>query len=230
MNSRHSGRREKKELVRRAGPGLWPACLVACVFFSQLLPACQRPVARAAGPLAAAADTTLYGMFAYMADAAVFVRCSDGKRFPVLMEGKFEALERSYLQLTGEEAGRRVLLACHGRLVRRAAEPAEEVMAEGLRVDTVFSLNATLSCADEPVSWAGKYRWRQGESLFLPCGEEEEVRVAAGGPEATLRAAWSERGLLPDRPVYVELEGVRGSDGQLYPTRIRKIVFDFDCQ
>jgi hypothetical protein len=187
-------------------------------------------VARAAGPLAAAADTTLYGMFAYMADAAVFVRCSDGKRFPVLTEGKFEALERSYLQLTGEEAGRRVLLACHGRLVRRAAESAEEGMAEGLQVDTVFSLSATLSCADKPVDWAGKYRWRQGESLFWPCGEEEEVRVAAGGPEAILRAAWSERGLSPDRPVYVELEGVRGSDGQLYPTRIRKIVFGFDCQ
>ncbi len=219
-----------KVLAGKAGGGLWPACLAVYGFFLLLLPACQRPLAEAGSPLAVAADTTLYGMFAYMADAAVFVRCRDGKRFPVLMEGAFGVLEKNYLQLTGDEAGRRVLLACHGRFIGQAAERAEESMAAGLLVDTVFSLSTTLSCADHPVGWAGKYRRWQEQSLFVPCGKDEELPIASGGPEAVLRVMWEEQALAADRSLYVELEGVRRPDGQLQLTRIRMVTFDIDCQ
>ena len=228
MNGEQTFGQQKKEFAGKAAAGLWYACLVVWVIFFQLLSGCQRPVAKAVVPLAAA-DTTLYGMFAYMADAAIFIRCSDGKRFPVVMEGKFSELERSYLQLVGEEAGRRVLLACHGQLDSRPAAPAEEGIGGGLRIDTVFSLSATLSCADQLAVWAGKCRWQQGVLLFLPCGEKEELRIAGGIPEAALRAAWGKYVHSSDGALYVELEGVR-RPAELYPTRIRMIAINDDCQ
>ena len=229
MNGEQTFGQLKKGLAGKANAGLWYVCLAVCVVVFQLLSGCQRPAAKAVIPLAASADTTLYGMFAYMADAAIFIRCSDGRRFPVVMEGKFSELERSYLQLVGEAAGRRVLLACHGRLDSRPAAPAEEGIGGGLRVDTIFSLSASLSCTDQLAVWAGKCRWQQGVLLFLPCGEKEELRIAAGIPEAALRAAWEKYVHSADGSLYVELEGVR-RPAELQPTRIRMIAINNDCQ
>ena len=50
-------------------------------------------------PATASGDpVTLDGLFIYMADAAVFKRCSDGQRFGVLVEGDaYAELERAYL-------------------------------------------------------------------------------------------------------------------------------------
>ena len=217
----------KKKLTGKAGVGLWPCCLAACAFFLQLLPACQRPAAEAAKTLVISTDTTLYGMFAYMADAAIFIRCSDGSRFPVAMEEKFGQLERGYLQLVGEEAGRSVLLACHGRLVSRPA--AEEGRGERLLVDTVYSLSTELDCRDRPVRWEGKYWRQQEESLFLPCGSDEALRISGGITELALRMIWEKNAGSVDETLYVDMEGVKKPDGWLYPTRILTIAVDNDC-
>ena len=219
----------KKRLTGKAGAGLWPGCLAACAVFLQLLPACQRPAAEAAKTLMIGTDTTLYGMFAYMADAAIFVRCSDGRRFPVVMEEKFGQLERSYLQLVGEEGGRRVLLACHGRLVSRPTESAAKGVGESLLVDTVFSLSTELDCRDRPVRWVGKYWRRQEESLFLPCGSDEVLRIAGGSTESTLGMIWDKDAGSVGEAWYVDMEGVKRPDGRLYPTRILTIAVDNDC-
>ena len=58
------------------------------------------------------------GLFAYMADAALFTECGTGRSFPVAMEGDYLALERAYLQ-AGETAGQAQLVTLDGRFDHR---------------------------------------------------------------------------------------------------------------
>ena len=43
-------------------------------------------------------EERMYGLFTYMADAALFEDCSSGRRYPVAMEAGYLELERAYLE------------------------------------------------------------------------------------------------------------------------------------
>jgi len=62
--------------------------------------------------------TELEGMFRYMADAALFRDCRDGKTYPVSMEGQYIDLERAYSN-SGIEPGAEIMTNVHGRLLER---------------------------------------------------------------------------------------------------------------
>jgi copper homeostasis protein (lipoprotein) len=63
---------------------------------------------------------TMRGMYRYMADAALFVECESGRRFPVAMEADNLALERAYLDAR-KEPGQALLVSLQGRLALRPA-------------------------------------------------------------------------------------------------------------
>ncbi|MDH4038039.1 MAG: META domain-containing protein [Candidatus Krumholzibacteria bacterium] len=65
-------------------------------------------------------QAVMVGLYAYMADAASFTRCSTGTRYPVAMEGDHAALERAYLA-TPHEPGAPVLVTVQGRYESRPA-------------------------------------------------------------------------------------------------------------
>ncbi|VAX26479.1 hypothetical protein MNBD_IGNAVI01-1311 [hydrothermal vent metagenome] len=58
------------------------------------------------------------GMFAYMADAPLFVECFTKMRFPVAMEGDYKNLEKEYLANV-EEPGKPILTTLTGSLISR---------------------------------------------------------------------------------------------------------------
>ena len=60
----------------------------------------------------------LTGMFTYMADAAMFMDCRSGRRFPVAMEGAYIDLERAYTQ-SQDEPGQALQVAVRGRYLGR---------------------------------------------------------------------------------------------------------------
>jgi heat shock protein HslJ len=60
----------------------------------------------------------MQGMFAYMADAALFTDCRLDLRFPVAQESGYLALERAYLGAE-HEPGEAVLVTVEGRLTQR---------------------------------------------------------------------------------------------------------------
>jgi uncharacterized lipoprotein NlpE involved in copper resistance len=60
----------------------------------------------------------MQGMFAYMADAAVFVDCETSDRYPVAMEGGYIDLERAYLEARSEP-GAPLLVSFTGHLAPR---------------------------------------------------------------------------------------------------------------
>ena len=59
------------------------------------------------------------GMFRYMADAAIFEECLTRRKLPVLMQGDYLALEKTYTR-TRREPGAAILVTLHGRIVERA--------------------------------------------------------------------------------------------------------------
>lgn len=69
-------------------------------------------------PAAAGDRVLLAGMFSYMADAALFVECRTGRRFPVAMERDYLALERAYLG-TEHEPGQAIFVTVEGRFSQR---------------------------------------------------------------------------------------------------------------
>jgi heat shock protein HslJ len=91
------------------------------------------------------AAKTMKGMFAYMADAASFINCADGKRYPVAMEGSFPELERQYRQVMGDNAGQRALLTAKGYLAKRNKMEGAGTTPT-LVVDQVISLSKDGGC------------------------------------------------------------------------------------
>ena len=73
-----------------------------------------------AGPTAE--SETLWGMYLYMADAAVFTDCGTGEGFPVELHSVGIDVERAYLdQRPGP--GRPLLASLTGRFVMQSSEP-----------------------------------------------------------------------------------------------------------
>jgi copper homeostasis protein (lipoprotein) len=58
------------------------------------------------------------GMFQYMADAATFVECQTGRRWPVAMEAAFRDLEKAYLAAQ-RQPGEELMVAFEGRIANR---------------------------------------------------------------------------------------------------------------
>lgn len=91
-------------------------------------------------------DAPLTGMFFYMADAASFVDCEGGVRYPVAQEGDYLALERAYLAAR-PEPGTPLRVRIAGRLEDRP--PMEgEGMRPTIIVERFMDLSAQTTCSD----------------------------------------------------------------------------------
>ena len=125
----------------------------------------------------------LEGMFRYMADAAVFRDCRDGKTYPVSMEGQYIELERAYLN-PGIEPGSEVLINIQGRLLER--KPMEGNINKVMMIPDIFnSLDPDNSCAPNThAELTGTY-WRLselgGKTVTAPEGAREVHMVMASG-------------------------------------------------
>ena len=71
------------------------------------------PSANLEPPPSEESSVELTGMYNYMADAALFVDCATGKRYPVSMEADNLALEKAYLSLQ-TEPNERILVTLRG--------------------------------------------------------------------------------------------------------------------
>jgi len=63
-------------------------------------------------------EERMYGLFVYMADAAVFEGCSSGRRYPVAMEAGYLELERAYLEQR-TQPGEPLLVIIRARVEKR---------------------------------------------------------------------------------------------------------------
>jgi len=90
-------------------------------------------------------DMELEGMFRYMADAAMFRDCRDGKAYPVSMEGQYIELERAYLN-SGIEPGSEIMVSVAGRLLERPAMEGNSNEVK-LIVDKFNNLHPEKTCA-----------------------------------------------------------------------------------
>ena len=63
-------------------------------------------------------EERMYGLFTYMADAALFEDCSSGRRYPVAMEAGYLELERAYLEQR-TQPGAPLLVLIRARVEKR---------------------------------------------------------------------------------------------------------------
>lgn len=134
----------------------------------------QPAIDRVDGPM------RLNGMYVYEADAATLVECGTEKRFPVLLEGDHQSLERAYLGAR-RQPGEAMLAAFTGRFVERAPEPGMRER-DVLTVDTFERVWPGATCATVPVEVAWHdTRWRPVEI------DGAAVTHTPGQPEPYLR-------------------------------------------
>lgn len=89
-------------------------------------------------------ENTMSGLFTYMADAALFEDCVDGRRYPVAMEAGYVELERAYLGAR-TEPGAPLLVIFEGRLEPRP--PMEgDGMVEMIVIDRFQSAHPGEEC------------------------------------------------------------------------------------
>jgi len=127
--------------------------------------------------------TELEGMFRYMADAPLFRNCSDGKTWPVAMEGQYIELERAYLN-SGIEPGAEVKVNLRGRIIA----PPSMVRIDNeikLIVDEFNKLDLEGTCAPSThAELIGTY-WRldelNGKAVITPEGMKEANMILASG-------------------------------------------------
>ncbi|MFC1719943.1 META domain-containing protein [Pseudomonadota bacterium] len=162
------------------------------LFIAGLAVGCKqqdKAVAPGAGtepPVQGQGDSTgmaLEGMFRYMADAASFRDCRNGKTYPVSMEGQYIELEHAYLN-SGIEPGSEVLIHVQGRLLSRESMEGNTSVIMMIP-DTFNSLDPDNSCA--PTTHAeltGTY-WRLselgGKAVTAAEGTREAHMVLASG-------------------------------------------------
>lgn len=105
----------------------------------------------------------IQGMYNYMADAALFMNCADGKTYPVAMAGDNANLERAYLELkAGDNA--KVWIEVVGRLVEQTGMEGN-VIQTALLVEKVMSVDKNKTCKPGPPDFglAGK-KWQLFEA------------------------------------------------------------------
>lgn len=126
----------------------------------------------------------LEGMFSYMADAARFRDCRDGRSLPVAMEGAYIELERAYLN-SGIEAGSELFVRVTGRVLERPSMEGNR-SEFNLIIDKLESVDPDGSCdPTEPAELHSTY-WK----LLEVSGQR--VVTPEGGPEAHLTLAPAE--------------------------------------
>jgi uncharacterized lipoprotein YbaY/heat shock protein HslJ len=122
------------------------------------------------------AGMDLEGMFRYLADAATFRDCRDGRTYPVAMEGEYKELERAYLN-SGISGGEELFIRVRGRYLQRSA--MEQSKSEiNLIVDKVDIVDPQGSCApSHPVPLRNTY-WKLLEIDGKPVATPEGMREA----------------------------------------------------
>jgi copper homeostasis protein (lipoprotein) len=123
----------------------------------------------------------LEGMFRYMADAPLFRNCSDGKTWPVSMEGQYIELERAYLN-SGIEPGDEVRVTLRGRIITPPTDGNlnNKIM---LIVDLFNKLDTEETCTPTVHSELIGTYWRldelNGKAVTTPEGMKEPSLVLA---------------------------------------------------
>jgi heat shock protein HslJ len=115
------------------------------------------------------------GAFAYMADAASFVDCATGKRYPVVMERDYLALENAYTNAP-HEPGADVIVTLEGHIETRPfmeGRPREQLLVD--RFDAIWPEE---SCEKAGVKTTlGNTYWRlvdfQGKPIAARPGQRE---------------------------------------------------------
>jgi copper homeostasis protein (lipoprotein) len=110
------------------------------------------PASDTAESVEPSSDRHRTGRFTYMADAAMFEDCSNGKRFPVAMEGGYLELERAYLN-SRDEPGKPVVVVVEGRFLERPSMEGNRNIVN-LIVDSFIAVSDEKSCIssfDEPL-------------------------------------------------------------------------------
>ena len=169
----------------------------------------QRPeVKRSIMRLEDKSDNVFSGDFAYMADAAYFINCSTGSRYSVVMEGAFIDLEKAYLKLVGEEAGKPVYIVVEGEL-RPNSGKEEGRMKGSLKVSKVIGLTDEASCASVISKLGGMYTSSLGIGTFTNCKGNEIYAVQPSGAFEGLNKAYLDAVSVEGKSIYVELYGFR---------------------
>ena len=125
-----------------------------------------------------APDAEFEGMFRYMADAALFRDCRDGRIFPVAMEGAYTELERAYLN-SGIEAGGELFARLTGHLQQRPSMEGNNSEVN-LIVDKLQNIDANGSCDPAAPVRLLNTHWKLIEV------DSRRVTAPEGGPEAHL--------------------------------------------
>lgn len=174
-------------------------------------PAQERVAMAAAGSRFPEAVASTTGMFAYMADAAVFISCADNKRYPVAMEGGYLELERAYLSLMGDEAGKQAMLCAKATLMAR-----DKMEGSGqtptLVVSEMYSLSRQATCKTAIIRMAGEYYLEANAAMFSHCDDGQRYAIATDAAAAKTREAYQALNLLPGARVYAEVEGYLDSE------------------
>lgn len=150
------------------------------------------------------------GEFAYMADAAYFINCSTGNRYSVLMQEAFPELEKAYLNLVKDEAGKRVYVVIEGELNRKA-NGEKEFMKGSLSVSGVVSLSDQANCETVVSKLGGMYTSGENGGTFEDCRSGQTYVVQNSGAYEALEKAYLDAVSGPGASAYVELTGFRKS-------------------
>ncbi|MBT8052671.1 MAG: META domain-containing protein [Gammaproteobacteria bacterium] len=125
--------------------------------------------------------TELEGMFRYMADAAIFRDCRNGKSYPVSMEGQYIELERAYLN-SGIEPGAELMINVNGRLLERPAMEGNHNKVK-LIVDKLNNIYPDKTCSPEVHAELFGTYWKLvelgGKAVITPDGMKEAHMILA---------------------------------------------------
>ena len=143
-----------------------------------LLVAVEAPARPGGDAEGTAAGVELEGMFRYMADAALFRDCRDGRSFPVAMEGAYLEVERAYLN-SGIEAGSELFIRVTGRLLKRPAMEGNKSEIN-LIVDKLDAIDADQTCDPTETAELLDTYWKLIEI------NSQQLAAPEGGPEAHL--------------------------------------------
>jgi copper homeostasis protein (lipoprotein) len=122
------------------------------------------------------AGMELEGMFQYMADAAIFQDCRNGKSYPVSMEGQYIVLERAYLD-SGIKPGAEIMVNLRGRLLSRPSMEGNTNIIS-LIVDKLNTIHPDKTCAPTTHSDLTGTYWRLAELDGVTVNTAEGMREA----------------------------------------------------
>lgn len=139
-------------------------------------------------------EPVVRGMFRYMADAALIINCEDGQRYPVAMAAGFPKLERAYLDLMGEDAGRAAYLTAKANWEERDKMEGGG-QEKTLVVEEWISLTREADCETERMILMGTYTPGENDApaRFQTCDSGDTYPVqwltAASAPAKSLMKA-----------------------------------------